>query len=170
MVRQGFHNNDDINFPSNVLGGALIYYCVVTSDSLSSSPQINKKHNFTQNIWESEKVKCNIFPKMFKPSGLVSHMKYHELIPITCDICNKKVKRRTALVEHKRIHFAQIKDHQCAVCKKKFISQRRVQEHQVIHTTEKPFKCPRLTCSKSYNNSGSRFKHSLICLKNENGL
>ena len=141
--------------------------CTVCGKMLftKNSQQVHPKSHI-----EYEKVKCNICPKMFKPSVLVSHMKYHELSPITCDICNKKVKGQTALVEHKRIHFAQIKDHQCAVCKKKFISQRRVQEHQVIHTTEKPFKCPRLTCSKSYNNSGSRFKHSLICLKNENGL
>ena len=88
---------------------------------------------------ETEKVKCDICPKMFKPSGLVSHMKYHELIPITCDICNKQVKGQHALVKHRRTHVAQIKDHQCAVCKKRFISQWQLREHQVIHTTEKPY-------------------------------
>ena len=52
MVRQGFHNNDDINFLSNVLG-ALSSYCVVTSDSLSSSLQIDENiisHDFKQKI------------------------------------------------------------------------------------------------------------------------
>ena len=55
MVRQGFHNNDDINFLSNVLG-ALSSYCVVTSDSLSSSLQIDENiisHDFKQENWHN---------------------------------------------------------------------------------------------------------------------
>ena len=108
----------------------------------------------------SAMVKCEKCPKMFKPSGLASHAKSHELPLITCDICDNKFRRRSDLTDHhKRVHTAQEKPHQCGMCKKNFRTPKIFQEHQLTHTTEKPYKCSFQNCSNSYNNSGSRFKH-----------
>ena len=116
---------------------------------------------------ETQKVNCRHCPKMLKPSKLANHMKRHELIPTTCNICNKKV---IDLKRHKQTHFAQIKAHQCDVCKKGFETKARLLGHQLIHTTEKPFQCPQPNCSKSFNNSGSRHRHATVCMKIENKL
>ena len=116
---------------------------------------------------ETQKVNCKRCPKMLKPSRLAKHMKRHELIPTTCNICNKKV---IDLKRHQQTHFAQIKAHQCDVCKKGFETKARLLGHQLIHTTEKPFQCPQPDCSKSFNNSGSRYRHATVCMKIENKL
>ena len=109
---------------------------------------------------ESARVKCEMCPRMFKPAGLASHAKSHELHLVTCGICNKQVKSQSSLNKHKkRFHIAQIKREQCGMCKKRFSSSKDVQAHQLTHTTEKPFKCQFPNCSKSYNNGGSKHKH-----------
>ena len=118
---------------------------------------------------EPVRIKCEMCPKMFKPSGLASHAKSHALDLIACDVCNKKVKSRSSLTSHKRIHTAQVKTHQCKMCEKKFTSSWLVQAHQLTHTEEKPYKCSYLNCTNSYNNGGSRSHHIAKCHKPING-
>ena len=76
---------------------------------------------------------------------------------IVCNtLCNKQLKSRSSLTNHRRIHATQAKTHQCKMCKKKFTSNQQVQAHQLTHTEEKPYKCSYPNCSNSYNNCGSK--------------
>ena len=118
---------------------------------------------------EHVRIKCEICPKMFKPSGLASHAKSHELDLITCDVCNKQSKSMSSLTKHRKTHTAQVQTHQCRMCTKKFTSKQTVQAHLLTHTKEKPYKCSYSNCTNSYNNGGSKSRHISKCHKKSNG-
>lgn len=73
-----------------------------------------------------------------------------------CNVCHKKFKRKSNLMDHLRLH-AGIKPFKCTECDKAFVQIGNLQGHMRIHTKERPFKCH--LCPKSYNQSGALTIH-----------
>ena len=114
-----------------------------------------KKH---QMIHTNEKnFECNECQKQFR---LFSQLKVHQLIhsnerQFVCDWseCGKQFKRKSSLIQHKRIVHLKEKRFECDYndCGKKFFRKSNLNKHKRIHSGEKRFICVD-------NNCGQKFK------------
>ena len=49
----------------------------------------------------------------------------------------------------------------CSYCEKKFTTNKALTEHEYVHTKERPYSCT--VCDKTFNNSGTRYRHIQTC-------
>ena len=72
-----------------------------------------------------------------------------------CDRCNKRVKTRSLLQRHHRIHTGE-KPYECK-CGKAFNQKANLKRHQLVHTGETPYSCS--VCGQKFTRRGRCKRH-----------
>ena len=83
--------------------------------------------------------------------------------PHICDICNKAVRSKCALIAHKGVHKDE-RPYGCDICSKRFKLKCNLKTHERIHTGERPFRCP--TCPRDFTSRRGYNRHKKPCILN----
>lgn len=78
-----------------------------------------------------------------------------------CNICHKKFKIRTTLMQHKRTHEA-YKPFGCSFCSHRSHTRKDIVMHERIHTNERPYKCTIEGCNQAFRTTSHRKQHIRI--------
>ncbi|GAB0098059.1 hypothetical protein DMENIID0001_137490 [Sergentomyia squamirostris] len=86
------------------------------------------------------KYKCDICGKGFVRNFILTkHMKSHG-DPLSCSICNAKLKTKKTLLQHLKTHSDEF-PFKCDICGRGFRHKKNLPAHKRTHTGEKPFLC-----------------------------
>lgn len=76
---------------------------------------------------------------------------------LTCMVCNKTFKQRSALNSHILIHTERSRDYTCDKCGKCFLNKQNLAGHMVMHDNSRPFQCE--ICKVTFKRPGQLRNH-----------
>lgn len=110
----------------------------------------------------SRAFQCKLCPSSFKNSALLyKHRDVHKTEPMkfTCDLCQRKFRRKFDLNNHMLCH-TQIRKYHCDHCTQTFLTRRGLRNHIGLHTNERQFICG--ICPLRFLHSSSATIHRRI--------
>ncbi|XP_023018467.1 uncharacterized protein [Leptinotarsa decemlineata] len=89
----------------------------------------------------------------------IHSMEEKQVKPYCCDICSKRFRSSTNLMNHKLYHDRN-RTNICSICGKSFITKNDLLSHEMIHFNQRNYKCDK--CEKAFKTSSNLRTHCLI--------
>ena len=152
------------------------YQCQLCTKTFPSNEKLNA-HKRCHSNPKDKRTNCQICNKIYPDSGLKKHMKKHNEMRATCNICYKTSSNEANLkthifrvhsaessseygTKHKKEELSVVKNFVCKICGKTYNRKTSLDYHTLAHTGERPFKCKK--CDFDCRDSATLKRHQMI--------